>query len=188
MKQNLQLRVSQNLALTPQLQQSIRLLQLSSLELDQELELILQENPLLEIVDENDETDSATEEQPASKEEPADSSTNDSEVDGSTSSDSQESSTSSETAEEAPISNEDFKQNDFDDDYEEYGSASNWDEGSKQNNSGDDDDFTREKVVEEDLRDHLLSQLKLMPLSDRDQKLVLLLIDSINEDGYLEES
>ena len=51
MKQNLQLRISQNLALTPQLQQSIRLLQLSSLELDQELETILQDNPLLELVD-----------------------------------------------------------------------------------------------------------------------------------------
>ena len=46
MKQNLQLRISQNLALTPQLQQSIRLLQLSSLELNQELDVILQENPL----------------------------------------------------------------------------------------------------------------------------------------------
>jgi RNA polymerase sigma-54 factor len=48
MKQNLQLKLSQHLALTPQLQQSIRLLQLSTLELDQELEQILQENPLLE--------------------------------------------------------------------------------------------------------------------------------------------
>lgn len=51
MKQNLQLRISQNLALTPQLQQSIRLLQLSTLELSQELETILQENPLLEMAD-----------------------------------------------------------------------------------------------------------------------------------------
>ena len=51
MKQNLQLRISQNLALTPQLQQSIKLLQLSSLELNQELETILQDNPLLELVD-----------------------------------------------------------------------------------------------------------------------------------------
>ncbi|HEY0562771.1 MAG TPA: hypothetical protein VGD04_05550, partial [Methylophilus sp.] len=42
MKQNLQIRMSQNLALTPQLQQSIRLLQLSTLELNQELETILQ--------------------------------------------------------------------------------------------------------------------------------------------------
>src|SRR3954465_1340628 len=51
MKQTLQLRVSQHLALTPQLQQSIRLLQLSTLELHQELEQILSDNPLLERVD-----------------------------------------------------------------------------------------------------------------------------------------
>jgi RNA polymerase sigma-54 factor len=48
MKHSLQLRLSQHLALTPQLQQSIRLLQLSTLELNQELERFLQDNPLLE--------------------------------------------------------------------------------------------------------------------------------------------
>jgi RNA polymerase sigma-54 factor len=48
MKQSLQLRLSQHLALTPQLQQSIRLLQLSTLELNQEIEQALQDNPLLE--------------------------------------------------------------------------------------------------------------------------------------------
>ena len=48
MKQSLQLKLSQHLALTPQLQQSIRLLQLSTLELEQELENYLLENPLLE--------------------------------------------------------------------------------------------------------------------------------------------
>ncbi len=48
MKQTLQLRVSQHLALTPQLQQSIRLLQLSTLELNQEIDQFLQDNPLLE--------------------------------------------------------------------------------------------------------------------------------------------
>src|SRR5512133_2023937 len=48
MRQTLQLRLSQHLALTPQLQQSIRLLQLSTLELNQEIEQALQENPLLE--------------------------------------------------------------------------------------------------------------------------------------------
>ncbi|HTH43743.1 MAG TPA: RNA polymerase factor sigma-54, partial [Oxalicibacterium sp.] len=51
MKQSLQLRVSQHLALTPQLQQSIRLLQLSTLELHQELEQILADNPMLERTD-----------------------------------------------------------------------------------------------------------------------------------------
>src|SRR5262249_62283249 len=48
MKHSLQLRLSQHLTLTPQLQQSIRLLQLSTLGLSQELERVLQENPLLE--------------------------------------------------------------------------------------------------------------------------------------------
>src|SRR5882762_7133588 len=48
MKQTLQLKLSQHLTLTPQLQQSIRLLQLSTLELNQELEKFLAENPLLE--------------------------------------------------------------------------------------------------------------------------------------------
>ena len=52
MKHSLQLRLSQHLTLTPQLQQSIRLLQLSTLELNQELERFLQDNPLLEREDE----------------------------------------------------------------------------------------------------------------------------------------
>ena len=51
MKQGLSLRVSQHLALTPQLQQSIRLLQLSTLELSQEVEQMLDENPFLEMTE-----------------------------------------------------------------------------------------------------------------------------------------
>ena len=48
MKQTLQLKLTQHLTLTPQLQQSIRLLQLSTLELNAEVDRMLQENPLLE--------------------------------------------------------------------------------------------------------------------------------------------
>src|SRR5258707_13105494 len=48
MKASLQLRLSQHLALTPQLQQSIRLLQLSTLELQQEVSMAIAQNPLLE--------------------------------------------------------------------------------------------------------------------------------------------
>ena len=55
MKQTLQLKLSQHLTLTPQLQQSIRLLQLSTLELNAEVEQMLQENPLLEKIDGEDE-------------------------------------------------------------------------------------------------------------------------------------
>src|SRR5581483_9720244 len=55
MKQTLQLKLSQHLTLTPQLQQSIRLLQLSTVELNAEVERMLQENPLLEKADGEDE-------------------------------------------------------------------------------------------------------------------------------------
>ena len=55
MKPTLQLKLSQHLTLTPQLQQSIRLLQLSTLELNAEVERMLQENPLLEKSDEDEE-------------------------------------------------------------------------------------------------------------------------------------
>jgi RNA polymerase sigma-54 factor len=54
MKHSLQLKLGQHLTLTPQLQQSIRLLQLSTLELNQELEQMLQDNPLLEREDEDE--------------------------------------------------------------------------------------------------------------------------------------
>jgi RNA polymerase sigma-54 factor len=205
MKQNLQLRISQNLALTPQLQQSIRLLQLSSLELNQELDVILQENPLLELVDgedgdvdpgfddnavqknhDNDPLD-ADGKQAADIDEPdAFNSLDYQEVSNTTS---QENPESNDAPQEIINPGEDFSATDFDDNHEEYGSASNWDEGGRQNNSDDDDgDYTRQEIVSASLREHLLSQLKLMPLSDRDQTLVQLLIDSINEDGYLEES
>lgn len=57
MKQGLQLRFSQQLAMTPQLQQAIRLLQLSTLELQQELQQALESNPLLEQIDTHEEID-----------------------------------------------------------------------------------------------------------------------------------
>lgn len=57
MKQGLQLRLSQQLAMTPQLQQAIRLLQLSTLELQQELQQALDSNPLLEQTDLHDEVE-----------------------------------------------------------------------------------------------------------------------------------
>ncbi|HBI7847083.1 TPA: RNA polymerase factor sigma-54 [Escherichia coli] len=57
MKQGLQIRLSQQLAMTPQLQQAIRLLQLSTLELQQELQQALESNPLLEQIDTHEEID-----------------------------------------------------------------------------------------------------------------------------------
>ena len=59
MKQTLQLKLTQHLTLTPQLQQSIRLLQLSTVELNAEVERMLQENPLLEKADSDDDSTAA---------------------------------------------------------------------------------------------------------------------------------
>ena len=194
MKQGLQLRTSQNLALTPQLQQSIRLLQLSTLELNQELEIILQENPLLELVEEDEDHEVSNAESSnseTSNDEASDNNASTKDAEVSDQENSQENnSAEQESAAEAPIADDVFKQNDFDEDYEEYGSASNWDEGRKQNNNNDDDDdnFTRQETIVENLHDHLLDQIKLLSLSERDQRLMLLLIDSINENGYLESS
>lgn len=55
MKPSLQLKLGQQLAMTPQLQQAIRLLQLSTLDLQQEIQEALESNPLLEVEDNQDE-------------------------------------------------------------------------------------------------------------------------------------
>jgi len=191
MKQSLQLKISQNLALTPQLQQSIRLLQLSTLELNQELEIILQENPLLELVEGDDDDSDEASGNSSSNDMSNNTEISELAINGDDNHATEEVNTpgSQEALAEAPISEDDFKQSDFDEDYEEYGSASPWDEGSKQNNDEDDDDnFTRQETVVTSLRNHLLEQIKLLTLSDRDQRIMLLLIDSINENGYLESS
>jgi RNA polymerase sigma-54 factor len=200
MKQNLQLRISQNLALTPQLQQSIRLLQLSTLELNQELETILQDNPLLELVEGED--DGGAAEAPTenvsevASADAGDSDAGDIEPDSNMfdSATVSEISAPTETTQErsdddVATGTEEFSAPEFEDEYDEYGSASNWDEGGRQNNSDDDDgDFTRQDTVSISLRDHLIGQLKLVPLSERDQTLVSIMIDCINDDGYFEQS
>lgn len=164
MKQTLQLRVSQHLALTPQLQQSIRLLQLSSVELSQELETVLQANPLLErLGDEGDVmsyTHSTTSPLPGS--EPATTS-------------------STEASEPMPETTAD----------QDFDSLDNvrWENApSHMQNDGDDDvDFTFQEPDAPTLREHVLEQLGLLHLSERDLLLAGMLVDAINEDGYLEQ-
>ncbi|MEK6591896.1 MAG: RNA polymerase factor sigma-54 [Pseudomonadota bacterium] len=157
MKHSLQLRLSQHLTLTPQLQQSIRLLQMSTLELNQELERFLQENPLLERDDEPREAPASPPELRStdangSDEAPADSAPADSPA----------------TDSEAP---------DF--------SAADDTPFSGTRDESDDGDFPQIAADAPTLRAHLLSQLSETNLSERDNRLVALLIDSLNDDGYL---
>jgi len=159
MKQSLQLKFSQHLALTPQLQQSIRLLQLSSIELGQELDAILQTNPLLERVEEGEESSREYVSPPVNGQEIT-------------------------PAAEAPAPLDEF--GGAVDGYSEFSGGTRWEENS--GSSDDENDYVFQEPVTPSLRDHLLSQLKLMPLSERDQTLAALLVDTINEDGYLEHS
>ena len=149
MKQSLQLKLSHQLTLTPQLQQSIRLLQLSTQELNQEIGQMLQENPMLERAEEG-----------GMAGEPGESYETSSET------------TSKEVADSV---------------YDEMA----WgDRHVSSGGSSDDDDedgrgFQQNDEESNSLRQHLLSQLAMMPLSARDHSLVALMIEALDEDGYL---
>lgn len=168
MKHSLQLRLSQHLTLTPQLQQSIRLLQLSTLELNQEIERLLQDNPLLER-EEGVRENAAPEPEFSAPETP--------DMPGSPSDapDSRENSAS-----ETPTATRDEDGGGDDDRFEDgydYGGARDEDEP----------EYPQLAAETQTLREHLMSQLSLTKLSERDRRIVVLLIDSLDDDGYLQQ-
>ena len=147
MKPSLQFRLSQHLTLTPQLQQSIRLLQLSTVELNQEIDRMLMENPALEREDAEGEPEAAA---------PAPAPAGGAGAGGST---------------EPAAPDTDWSAD----------IASSW-------RGPDDDDEGDRSFTAPDtptLRDHLRGQLSLTNLGDRDRVFVQLLIDALDEDGYL---
>ena len=160
MKQALQLRLSQHLTLTPQLQQSIRLLQLSTMELNQELEKFLMENPLLE------REDAETEAQPvaASYQAPT----------GEAPSASQSDTPSDTLSEEASADRQ------AEIDWYSEAPASG---GAR--DDAEDSDYPQVAAELPSLREHLLTQVSLTNIEPRDRRLVELLIDALDEGGYL---
>ncbi len=158
MKPTLQFRLSQHLTLTPQLQQSIRLLQLSTVELNQEIERLLIENPILER--EDGESDAAAAPGPASVEHEAPSGTSADEAQPA----------NTERNEELPA--------DF---------AAPW-RGTEDSSGDEDSDRGNSTPDLPTLRDHLNSELALTNLGTRDRALVGLLIDALDEEGYLTQS
>ncbi|NMG66480.1 RNA polymerase factor sigma-54 [Azoarcus indigens] len=163
MKPTLQLKLSQHLTLTPQLQQSIKLLQLSTLELNQEIERFLLENPMLER-EENDGPDFS----PAP---------------GTTSTTSTSSSESNESAPEGE-SRAESEPASFEEGMDWSGSGGS---GSGNRDDDDDVDFQEFQAAGTSLRDHLDQQVALSPLSDRDRALVRFLIEALDDDGYLHQ-
>ncbi|HVT32211.1 MAG TPA: RNA polymerase factor sigma-54 [Rhodanobacteraceae bacterium] len=157
MKPARQIRLNQQLALTPQLQQAIRLLQLSSMELELELNAAIESNPLLELEAERNEDGS-----------------DDGELDPM-------------DGAEAPADNAETGSE----------SASDSDDGpldlelERSDHRGtplDEDGLEPQDAEVEDLRDHLLWQLNLTPMSSRDRAIAAALIEAVDDDGYLAET
>lgn len=161
MKHSLQLKLGQHLTLTPQLQQSIRLLQLSTLELNQELEQMLQDNPLLEREEENaDETNPTTTDAPAHTAE----------------AETQSSEPQETPQRDAPDTEPVTAQDDSD-----------WNEYSPTGGNDEDSDYEQGSVAGTSLREHLLNQLIVSPLTLRDRTLVAALIDDLDDAGFLSQ-
>ena len=167
LKPSLNLRVGQSLSMTPQLQQAIRLLQLSSLELHGEIQQIFESNPMLEkeeegATDEQDQplngAEKATDETPES--------TVDQEIDAH----------KEQISDEFPV----------DSDWEDIYQASNV--YSETPHEPSRDVYENESGVGNSLQDHLLIQLDLTNLSDIDRVIGMTLIDEIDNDGYLTDS
>jgi RNA polymerase sigma-54 factor len=176
MKPSLQVRLSQHLALTPQLQQSIRLLQLSTLELHQEVEQMLEQNPFLEPDDE----DTGAPELPAERGAES-ASTSASERDDDEAADGGDSL--------AEVSGEEFGTT-LRDDWENGTERDDFDGIRETPSAAADPDADESEAHDRHadagtLQEHLRRQIAGMRLSDDDRAALVALIESLDGDGYL---
>ncbi len=153
MKQSLQLRIGQNLTMTPQLQQAIKLLQLSTMDLQQEIQQALESNMMLEV----EEEEHLGGERQERKTDISDQITSEG--------------SQSDIPEDLPV----------DSSWEDVFEAS-FPAGSE---PGEAIEFESFRSKTETLQDHLLWQLEMIPISERDHAIAVAIIDSINDDGYL---
>lgn len=176
MKQSLQLKLGQHLTMTPQLQQAIRLLQLSSMELTTEIQEALESNMMLEVA-EGSETpsDEAVGEDFSSENTAQDDLESPFEVGGGDPADVETPATTADIPDDLPVD-------------------SNWDEiydtlptsgMSAPSHDDGDGEFERPVTTSESLEEHLLWQLNLMHLSETDAAIATAIIDGLDADGYL---
>ncbi|KQP20760.1 RNA polymerase factor sigma-54 [Pseudorhodoferax sp. Leaf265] len=192
MKQGLSLRVSQHLALTPQLQQSIRLLQLSTLELSQEVEQMLDENPFLEqSMDEapGEDFGLAQADTPVRDEDRDTEAVMSSGLDYAT-----EAPAESRSESESPLTGQADEHDwggdgthDVAPDDGEWGGDALPRNGATQGEDGE-ADATELARSQESLASFLHRQALALRLSEEDTAALRFLIESLNDDGYLEDS
>lgn len=171
MKQTLQLRLGQHLTMTPQLQQAIRLLQLSTLDLRDEIQQVLESNLMLEMSEDSGDNHNND----------GSSSEGDSESDGyDEDPDAERNHEADREIQELDIPETLPADEDWEAGLDNYGTYSGGGDGDK--------DFLLERGGAESLRDHLLWQMNLTPFADTDLAIALAIIDSISENGYLTSS
>ncbi|MGA0611499.1 RNA polymerase factor sigma-54 [Caldimonas sp. KR1-144] len=188
MKPSLQVRLSQHLALTPQLQQSIRLLQLSTLELHQEVEQMLEANPFLELDEEapnpfEASASTLTTERITATERSAD----DEPWEAGGDADAPASVDSVDSLEFGATARDDWENGTERDDFDGIRETPSL-AGPGAATDGDELDPMERNAPSQSLEDHLREQLRGMRLSDLDRAAVLVLIDSLDEDGYLADA
>ncbi|MCU0970324.1 MAG: RNA polymerase factor sigma-54 [Gammaproteobacteria bacterium] len=180
MKPSIQLRLSQHLTMTPQLQQAIRLLQLSTLDLKQEIQEALETNPLLETVEEGEIREQAREHQATAAEpseaahEPEDYSSDDQDYGGG---DAETTVSPTDLPQELPVDSA------WEDIYEPAAPPS-----SGSGSDGESPDVLAQKAAGQTLFDHLMWQLNLTPFNDTDLAIATAIVDAISEDGYLTQT
>ena len=181
MKISLQLKLGQHLSMTPQLQQAIKLLQLSTLDLQQEISQALESNPMLELIEHDDsdgfDSDAETSEDKERTNNESDSSQENYENDRQTQADTtttDDNQTEGEWGENIPTELSTDSQ--WEDTYQGSGSGSF---------DGEVESIEARSSAEETLQDHLLWQLNLSHLSERDRIIAEAIIDSISPDGRL---
>jgi RNA polymerase sigma-54 factor len=173
MKPTIQLRLGQHLTMTPQLQQAIKLLQLSTLDLKQEIQEALETNLMLETEEEGvrrEDGEADKRKDGLNGQETADSGSND------PNNESEIKIESDSMPDELPVDTV------WDDIYDSVTPVSGTGSGS----GGDDgQDFLSQQSSGESLRDHLVWQMQLTPFSPSDMGIAEAIIDSISDDGYL---
>ena len=169
MKQALQLRLGQHLTMTPQLQQAIRLLQLSTLELQTEIQEALDSNLMLEVDEESNDADNSSNNEPSTSTEEENPTTDDN---GETLSETSAAG-ESEIPEDLPVDTS------WDDIYDNISTPTS----PSTSSASDNREFEYSGNTEESLHEHLRWQMQLTPFSDTDRAKVELLAGELGAES-----
>lgn len=198
MKQSLQLKIGQQLTMTPQLQQAIRLLQLSTLDLQNEIQEALDSNPMLEVTEDGNDSQSSGDDKDFSEGSENDSRNNEStnESNDKSRDDGPEQNSDTDYSESASDNNADSEGDWNNDIPTDLAVDTSWDDIYQSAPSGsglakpdnEDMDFESRRGTSESLQDYLHWQLNLTPMSDTDQVIAESIIDAVGPSGMLVQS